>query len=119
MQPIRGRAAELGISLQIDEPEPFDAEAPESVDLSRFGVVLFATGFRPDYRSWLPWPNAFDDLGFPLQKDGASMILPGLYFAGVHFLRTRKSSLLLGVGEDASIITRHIVLALAGSRRHS
>lgn len=43
------------------------------------------------------------------------MILPGLYFAGVHFLRTRKSSLLLGVGEDVSIIARHVVLALAGS----
>jgi putative flavoprotein involved in K+ transport len=115
MRLIGGRAAELGISLQINEPEFFDAKAPESVDLSRFGVVLFAAGFRPDYRSWLPWPNAFDDLGFPLQKDGASKVLPGLYFAGVHFLRTRKSSLLLGVGEDASIIARHVVLALARS----
>ena len=115
MKLIGGRAAELGISLPIDEPESFDAEAPESVDLSRFGVVLFAAGFRPDYRSWLPWPSAFDDLGFPLQKDGASMVVPGLYFAGVHFLRTRKSSLLLGVGEDAGIIARHVVFALAGS----
>ncbi len=119
MRVVQGRATELGISLQIDEPESFDAEAPESVDLSCFGVVIFATGFRPDYRSWLPWPNAFDDLGFPLQKDGASIILPGLCFAGVHFLRKRKSSLLLGVGEDASIISRHVVLALAGSGPHT
>jgi cation diffusion facilitator CzcD-associated flavoprotein CzcO len=116
---IEGRAAEMGVSLQIDEPESFDAEAPESVDLSRFGFVLFTTGFRPDYRSWLPWPNAFDDLGFPLQKDGASVILPGLCFAGVHFLRTRKSALLLGVGEDAGIIARHIALDLARSGPHT
>jgi hypothetical protein len=27
---------------------------------------------------------------------------------GVHFLRKRKSSLLIGVGEDASIIARDI-----------
>jgi putative flavoprotein involved in K+ transport len=56
----------------------------------------------------LPWPEAFDDLGFPLQRDGASSVVPGLYFAGVHFLRKRKSSLLVGVGEDAAIIARQI-----------
>ena len=27
--------------------------------------------------------------------------MPGLFFVGVHFLRTRKSALLMGVGEDA------------------
>jgi len=59
------------------------------MDLSRFGVVIFAGGFRPDYRSWLPWPNAYDDL----------------------FLCTRKSSLLLGVGKDAMIVTGHIAAA--------
>lgn len=33
---------------------------------------------------------------------------PGLYFVGVHFLRTRESSLLMGVGEDAQVIARAI-----------
>jgi putative flavoprotein involved in K+ transport len=28
----------------------------------------------------------------------------GLHFAGVHFLRKRKSSLPIGVGEDAAIL---------------
>jgi putative flavoprotein involved in K+ transport len=32
----------------------------------------------------------------------------GLWFAGVHFLRKRKSSLLYGVGEDAAIVARGI-----------
>ena len=30
--------------------------------------------------------------------------MPGLSFVGVHFMRTRKSSLLIGVGEDAAVV---------------
>jgi cation diffusion facilitator CzcD-associated flavoprotein CzcO len=114
MRLVEGRAAELEVSLRIDEPGSFDAGAPDSVDLSGFGAALFTGGFRPNYRAWLPWPDAFDDLGFPLQRNGASVVLPGLFFAGVHFLRTRKSALLLGVGEDATIVARQIADALAG-----
>jgi len=113
MKLIEGRAAALGVSLRIDEPGFFNAGAPESVDLSSFGAVIFAGGFRPDYRSWLPWPDAFDDLGFPLQKDGVSTVRPGLFFAGVHFLRKRKSSLLFGVGEDTKVVARQVAAALA------
>jgi putative flavoprotein involved in K+ transport len=94
--------------VTLDTPRPFEADPPEEVDLRGFGAVIFATGFRPDYTSWLPWSEAFDELGFPIHDDGASRSIPGLYFAGVHFLRKRKSSLLLGVGEDASIIARSI-----------
>jgi putative flavoprotein involved in K+ transport len=102
-------AAQRGLEPpEFDEPGPFDARAPERLDLSGLGAVIFAGGFRPDYRSWLPWAEAFDDLGFPLQRDGASIVLPGLYFAGVHFLRKRKSSLLCGVGEDAQIVASTI-----------
>ena len=46
--------------------------------------------------------------GFPVQIDGASIVVPGLYFVGIHFLRKRKSSLLIRVGEDAGIIARDI-----------
>jgi putative flavoprotein involved in K+ transport len=35
-------------------------------------------------------------------------MVPGLYFVGVHFLRKRKSSLLIGVGEDAAIVAQQI-----------
>ncbi|MGA2533835.1 MAG: NAD(P)-binding domain-containing protein [Candidatus Aminicenantales bacterium] len=117
MSLIKRFAAEHGLDLPpIDEPGAFSAHAPESLDLSEFGVVIFAGGFRPDYRSWLPWPDAFDELGFPLQRDGVSPIVPGLFFVGVHFLRTRKSSLFLGVGEDATIVSRYVG-ALFTSRR--
>jgi putative flavoprotein involved in K+ transport len=92
----------------LDDPEPFRASAPEHMALSDFGSVIFAGGFRPDYRSWLPWPEAFDEHGFPIHEDGASTVVPGLYFVGVHFLRKRKSSLLGGVGEDAALVAGHI-----------
>jgi putative flavoprotein involved in K+ transport len=92
----------------IPEPEPFDARAPDRLPLGDFGVVVFAGGFRPDYRSWVQWPEAFDDLGFPIHHQGASTVVPGLYFVGVHFLRKRKSSLLIGVGEDAALVAAAI-----------
>lgn len=115
MDLIRRTAAELRYPVpDIREPEPFDPKAPEHVSLEGFGAVVFAGGFRPSYRAWLPWPEAFDDLGFPIQRDGASTIVDGLYFVGVHFLRRRMSSLLLGVGEDAAIVARAI-----GERRSS
>jgi putative flavoprotein involved in K+ transport len=88
----------------MPDPEPFDGEAPESVDLAAIAAVVFAGGFRPDYGSWIDVPGAFDELGFPLQEDGASLAAPGLYFVGVHFLRKRKSALLYGVGEDATLV---------------
>jgi putative flavoprotein involved in K+ transport len=100
----------------LDDPEPFTSSAPTSIDLADIGSVIFAAGFRPDYRSWLPWPDAFDTWGFPLTQDGASTVVPGLSFVGVHFLRKRKSSLLIGVGEDAAIVVRQITEAYAMSR---
>ena len=89
-------------------PPPFVADSPPEVDLDAFGTVIFTAGFRPDYARWVHLP-AFDEWGFPFTADGASTVVPGLYFAGVHFLRTRKSSLLFGVGEDAGHVVRALV----------
>jgi putative flavoprotein involved in K+ transport len=109
MDLFRRLVVERGLkSIEIPEPSAFIGPGPGEVDLAGFGAVIFASGFRPDFRSWLPWPDAFDDGGFPLQVDGASTVIPGLYFVGIHFLRKRKSSLLIGVGEDATIIARDI-----------
>src|SRR6188508_650142 len=55
----------------LAEPAPFDSTAPQELDLSGVGVVVFAGGYRPDYR-WVDVPGAFDELGFPLHTDGAS-----------------------------------------------
>ncbi len=100
---------------KIVDPEPFAAAAPEAISLDGFGTVVFAGGFRPDFRSWLPWADAFDEMGFPIQLDGASTVVDGLFFVGTHFLRTRKSSNLLGVGEDAGIVARTIATRMASA----
>ena len=92
---------------ELPDPPPFDPTAPERLDLDGFGVILYTSGFRPDYAAWMH-VDAFDDMGFPVQENGASSTIPGLYFCGVHFLRKRKSSLLMGVGEDAAIVAESI-----------
>jgi putative flavoprotein involved in K+ transport len=102
---FRKLAAERGLpEPELPEPEPFAADAPESIDLAGFGAVIFCGGFRPDYERWVRCPGAFDPLGFPIHDEGTSTVVDGLHFLGVHFLRKRKSSLLVGVGEDAAIV---------------
>lgn len=106
---VREVVEKQGLDLpDLEDPPPFEADAPEELPLSELGAVLFTGGFRPDYASWLPWPEAFDELGFPIHDEGASTVVPGLYFVGVHFLRKRKSSTLIGVGEDAAIVARQL-----------
>ena len=102
-------AADQGINIpDVADPEPFVASGPESVDLGSFGSVIVTGGFRPDYLSWMPWPEAFDEAGFPLQRDGASSAVPGLYFVGLHFMRNRRSALLCGVGDDARVVAEQV-----------
>lgn len=102
-------AADRGLEFpEVPDPEPFDMAGPETVDLGSFGSVIFTGGFRPDYLSWMPWPEAFDEGGFPLQTQGASIAVPGLYFVGLHFMRTRRSALLCGVGEDARVVAQQV-----------
>jgi putative flavoprotein involved in K+ transport len=110
---ICGLIAQTAAQLGLPEPElpsmpgasiPV-APAPRVADLA---AVVVACGFRPDYR-WIGIPDVVDELGFPLQHEGASTRVPGLYFVGVPWLRTRKSPLLLGVGEDAAVVAAQLV----------
>ncbi|HQR78823.1 MAG TPA: NAD(P)/FAD-dependent oxidoreductase [Actinomycetota bacterium] len=90
------------------ESVPFVRHGPSAIPVDGLAAVVFAGGFRPGYRHWLPWPDAFDEAGFPIQHDGRSTVIEGLYFLGVHFLRTRRSSLLFGVGGDATVVAQDI-----------
>jgi putative flavoprotein involved in K+ transport len=101
-------AAQLGgRAPHWPDPPPFRADTPVELNLRGFGAVIFTSGFRPDYAGWVRFP-AFDSMGFPITDDGASTVVPGLYFCGVHFLRTRGSSLWFGVGEDAAVVARAV-----------
>jgi len=93
---------------EMPPPPPFEADPTESLALDDVGTVIFTSGFRPDYASWVTFPKAFDDGGFPIQQDGSSTTVPGLHFMGVHFQRKRKSATLLGVGEDAIVLAETI-----------
>ncbi|HEY7069541.1 MAG TPA: NAD(P)-binding domain-containing protein [Acidimicrobiales bacterium] len=93
-------------------PEALRADPPDEIRVRDLGAVVFTSGYRPAYRDWVQFPAAFDELGFPFQRDGASTVVPGLYFVGTHFLRKRKSSTLFGMGEDAEIVARAIAARL-------
>ena len=73
--------------------------------------MIITAGYRPDYARWVRVPGAFDALGFPVHERVRVDAVPGLWFAGVHFLRRRKSALLYGVGEDAAIVAGGIAAA--------
>lgn len=92
----------------IPDPPPFSATAPRKLNLSDIQSVIFTSGFRPNYSSWLPFPDAFDEWGFPIQTDGESASVAGLFFMGTHFLRKRKSATFMGVSEDATVVAERV-----------
>jgi len=102
---------------EMPPPAPFTARSAERLDLRGFGAVIFTSGFRPDYTSWVRLPSAFDEVGFPIQQDGSSTVVQGLHFMGVHFQRKRRSATFLGVAEDASVLADRIVARKAGAGR--
>jgi putative flavoprotein involved in K+ transport len=73
--------------------------------------ILWATGFRPDYR-WLDVPIL--DYKGRVQHDGGITPAPGLYLVGMPFLRRRKSTLIDGAADDARDIAAHIAAYLRG-----
>jgi putative flavoprotein involved in K+ transport len=113
------RQAALGCGSrppELPEPRPLDADPPDEINVRDLGAVVFTSGYRPAYRDWVRFPEAFDELGFPIQRDGASSVVPGLYFIGTHFLRKRKSSTLFGMGEDAAIVVNTIAARMHAGR---
>jgi putative flavoprotein involved in K+ transport len=54
---------------ELPDPPPFDPTAPERLGLDGFGTILYTSGFRPDYATWMQ-VDAFDDMGFPVQENG-------------------------------------------------
>lgn len=106
---ILARLAELGLPPSgLDDPEPWRSDPVPDLAVGDLGAVVLAAGYRPDYAALVPVPEAFDPLGFPLQHDGSSTVVPGLHYLGVHYQRTRLSATLMAVGEDAAALAAHL-----------
>jgi putative flavoprotein involved in K+ transport len=78
------------------------------LDLDTAGItsVIWSAGYSFDF-SWIKFP-IFDDFGHPVQERGVTA-QPGLYFIGLQWLHKLKSSLFLGLAEDAAHIAAQIV----------
>ena len=70
-------------------------------------VVIWCTGFRPDY-SWIDLP-IFGTDGYPRHVRGVVADAPGLFFLGLRFQHRLNSSLIGGVGEDAAFIAARVI----------
>jgi len=65
------------------------------------GIVIWATGYRPDY-SWIDIPGVACD-GQVIHRRGVTEV-PGLYFLGLTWQHTRGSALLGFVHHDAAYL---------------
>lgn len=100
-------------SPAADRPARIAASAtPRTMSLAAEGIrsVIWATGYRRSY-PWLRVP-VLDARGEIVHTGGITPV-PGLYALGLYFMRRRNSSLLDGVGADASELAAHIDARLA------
>jgi putative flavoprotein involved in K+ transport len=97
------RVSERGVGWKDLGPEEIDA-------------VIFATGYRPSL-GYLAGLGALDEAGRPLQDDGVSTVIPGLYYVGFSGQRNFASATLRGVGPDSEIVVSQLLRqGRAGSR---
>ena len=73
--------------------------------LEDVGVVVWATGYRPDY-AWIDLPRVVRE-GQVVHRRGVTEV-PGLYFLGLSWQHTRGSALLGCVHEDATYLADRI-----------
>lgn len=77
----------------------------------QYSTIIYSTGYTLDY-GWLNIPQALDEKQMPIQKEGASQAVDGLYYLGLGWLRSRNSALVGGVGKDAEFIVSKITISL-------
>jgi putative flavoprotein involved in K+ transport len=73
--------------------------------LEDVGVVVWATGYRPDY-AWIHIPGVVRE-GQVVHRRGVTEV-PGLYFLGLSWQHTRGSALLGFVNDDATYLADRI-----------
>ena len=106
-----GRDAEFS---RPERPAPTRVPASARLQLDLGGgeirSVVWATGFRPDYR-WLDVPVV--DAKGQLRHEGGVVDSPGLYALGLPVLRRRQSTFICGVEDDARAVAGHLAGHLA------
>jgi len=110
------------LDAEVGTPERYPpTQVPRSPRLQldlrsgEFQTVIWATGFRPDYR-WLDVPVV--DAKGQLRHDGGVVVdSPGLYALGLPVLRRRKSTFICGIEDDAREVIDHLSGSLAGDPR--
>lgn len=70
-------------------------------------AVVWCTGFRPDFGTWIPLP-IFGPDGIPRHYRGVVDEAPGLYFLGMQCQYTYGSGLIWWVKEDAEYLVEKI-----------
>ncbi len=94
----------------------YEHPSVEELDLQAAGIssVIWATGYAFDFR--LVKLPVRDNDGFPIQERGVTGYA-GLYFAGLPWMPSARSGLLMGVGESAKHIASHIAEAATDRSR--
>jgi putative flavoprotein involved in K+ transport len=120
---IRVKRADLeaaGVELVPERTVGVESGKPVLADGRVLDVanVVWCTGFRNDY-GWIRFPVPTESDGYPEQQRGAVPSLPGLYFAGLPFLHSFASMLILGAGRDGKRVAEHIVARAARAPRTS
>jgi choline dehydrogenase-like flavoprotein len=80
--------------------------------LEDVGVVVWATGYRPDY-GWIHVPGVVRE-GQVVHRRGVTEV-PGLYFLGLSWQHTRGSALLGFVNDDAAYLADQIATGPAAA----
>lgn len=109
-----GRDDEAGPPERLEPTRVPDAKRLHlDLDGGAIRTVLWATGFRPDYR-WLDIP-VVSEKGRLLHAGGVTES-PGLYVLGLPVLRRRRSTFLCGIESDAREVVAHAAAYLGAAR---
>ena len=101
----RGEQEKLAARPPI--PGPMPPPPPLTLNLAEHNItsVIWATGYGVDF-SWINCGDFLPD-GSPIQQQGVSAV-PGLYYLGLFFMHTARSSFFWGVGDDAEHVVTHL-----------
>jgi putative flavoprotein involved in K+ transport len=106
-----GRYQEAIHNQKPDRREMFVTFTEEGVlwkdgTAEKIDTVIFGTGYRPNVAYLESLPKALDLQGNPIQQNGVSTHVEGLYFVGLNGQRSFASATLRGVGNDAKYVVQ-------------